>query len=170
MTHPQQASIAGSLQKDTNSAYGDNLEKQIAHKALEKIAYVCKRRMVLQLSQGVVKPFLWDGEWSTREELVKSISLQENSIFRIVVNSKMPYHGYIVRNPINDQFLDAFNKGKLPDHATLVPVMLNKNVVAMILGFCEKELVDEIDLLAWERIADEYASDIIDWSQRDEAA
>lgn len=165
-TNPENVSVI----KDQDTSFGGDLEKQAAHKSLERIAGICSRRMILQMHQGMLKPYHWEGDWSENPNVKNEIELAENSIFKIVCNTKMPYHGYVVRNDVNDRFLDAFNKGKLPDHATLIPVTLNKNVVAVILGFCEKERVDEIDLHLWERYADEYADAILEINRNTMAA
>ncbi|MAF91555.1 MAG: hypothetical protein CL674_09805 [Bdellovibrionaceae bacterium] len=167
--HPEDPKKVAQLKEEDNS-FGGDVEKQAAHKSLQRIAGICGRRMILQMHRGMLKPFHWEGDWTENPNVKKEVELAENSIFKIVCDTKMPYHGYVVRNDVNDLFLDAFNKGKLPDHATLIPVTLNKNVVAVILGFCEKERVDEIDLHLWERYADEYADAILEINRNHVAA
>jgi hypothetical protein len=138
-------------------------EEEMAYRALNQFADYFEKVMVLQVHQMMLKPYVWNDAWTQNKNMNANVDLSMGSIFRIVFTSRKPYHGYVVRNPINDSFFNAFNKGQLPEHATIVPVSLDGNLVAMILGFTSQQNADSLSLEECERIADNYAKDIKDF-------
>ena len=138
-------------------------EEEMAYRALNQFADYFEKGMVLQVHQMMLKPYVWNDAWTQNQNMNANVDLSMGSIFRIVFTSRKPYHGYVVRNPINDSFFNAFNKGQLPEHATIVPVSLDGNLVAMVLGFTSQQNADSLRLEECERIADNYAKDIKDF-------
>ena len=140
-------------------------EERIGYKALSDFSQYFDRVMILQPNQMLLKPSLWQGNWHYNKNSNANIDITMSSIFRIVFTSKKPYHGYVVRNQINDSFFNTFNQGELPDHATIVPVMIDNNLVGMILGFTDQHKADFVNLEDCERIAEKYASELLEFNK-----
>lgn len=139
-----------------------SVEDRLGYKALTDFSQYFDRVMILQPNQMLLKPTLWQGNWHHNKSANTNIDITMSSIFRIVFTSKKPYHGYVVRNQINDSFFITFNQGELPDHATIVPVMIDNNLVAMILGFTDQNKAEFVNLEDCERIAEKYAADLLE--------
>lgn len=117
--------------------------------------------MILIYQNNVLKALKWDSSWKKEAHAQASIDLKSASIFRIVFDTKFPYHGYVIPNPINDAFFHGWNQGKYPEHVTIVPILENKNIVGMLLGTCTKQAAQKFQVRHIESIAEECLTKVI---------
>ena len=112
------------------------------------------KSMILILKDRILKPWKWDTSWPKQPSTHNVILLNKPSVFRIVYKTKQKYHGYVVPNPVNDTFFQVWNKGKYPEHLSLLPLMTKEKVIkGMLLGITSKSkgkmiLLDKLDILA----------------------
>ncbi|GEM_PF-7085444 len=93
------------------------------------------------------------GEWPLDQNASLEVDLSNNSIFKIVNKTKHSYHGYMVANPINNAFLQAYNGGNLPEHITVVPVIEGNEIQSMIVGITSKFKAKKIKIQNLEEMA-----------------
>lgn len=136
---------------------------------INKLKRYFDQTMILNYENGVLKPLKWDGSWAKSTHTQKAIDLKLASIFRIVHDTKTPYHGQVFPNPINDAFFQAWNKGLYPQHITICPIIENKQIVGMILGACSSLASQKFQLRHIEAIADDCLESVIK-PQRSNAA
>ncbi|MFN7455435.1 MAG: hypothetical protein ACK5RO_12335 [Pseudobdellovibrionaceae bacterium] len=65
-------------------------------------------------------------------------SFEKPSFFRIVAQTKKPYHGYVLANEATEKFFEDWNSGKLPDHLTVSPLLVDENLLGFLVSFGEK--------------------------------
>lgn len=83
---------------------------------------------------GKLKVIASHGNWSPTESSVQMpIHLEEPSIFRIAVRTRLPYHGYVVPSETNEKFFQSWGLVGWPEHVTLVPIKENKKVFGVLL-------------------------------------
>lgn len=93
------------------------------------------KNMIWMTDGNQVLPFYWDTDFVPDPTAQKKpISLATPSIFRIVHRSHQPYHGYIVLNDINEEFVNNWNGGLVPEHITITPIIINSELHGMILS------------------------------------
>ena len=100
----------------------------------------------LEEKENILIPWQWNSYCQqmrgTQAQEEEKISLKERSVFRVVHRSQQPYHGYIVVSPVNQQFFNQWNGGGVPEHITICPILINKDIYiqmkGMILGFNNK--------------------------------
>ena len=69
------------------------------------------------------------------------VKIEKPSIFKMIVKSRSPYHGFIVNNETHKQFFTACGFSALPKHITLVPVFdKTKNIIGAYMGIADKHL------------------------------
>jgi hypothetical protein len=117
--------------------------------------------MILIYQNHTLKPLKWDSSWKKEAHTQDFIDLKSASIFRIVFDTKFPYHGYVIPNPINDAFFNGWNQGRYPEHVTIVPILENKNIVGMLLGTCSKIASQKFQVRHIETIAEECLKKVI---------
>jgi hypothetical protein len=93
--------------------------------------------------------------------MMNAILLDTPSIFRIVAQTKLPYHGYVRPSEVNDAFFNAFQNGKTPPHVTITPVKVKGVVCAMLLGLMVKGTGTHSMLSQMENLADDFAKTLI---------
>lgn len=162
---PEQA-IVTPITEGTKKEKAKNHEEQLAYECLDEMSRYFDRCMIFELHQMMLKPLVWKGNWHVNSNLNQNIDLSMSSIFRVVFTSKKPYHGYVVRNSVNDAFLNAFNQGELPDHATLVPVLIDNNLVAIVLGFTDQHSAERVKLEDCEVAADRYSKKLLEHNKK----
>lgn len=89
--------------------------------------------MILLVEGQNLQGFKAAGHWLSPSSEIK-ISLDEPSMFKIVNNSKHPYHGPASRGPTNDNFFKQCHSGTTPQHITIIPVMVQDDIIAMVVG------------------------------------
>lgn len=115
--------------------------------------------MILLFQNGQLKPWKWtELMHSVKGENTDPIDLNPASIFRIVFRTCLPYHGYVVPNPVNTAYFNAFFRGVTPKHVTIMPVLINKKVAGMILGLANHEMDLRKSLGEMEIIAAEFGT------------
>ena len=79
-------------------------------------------------------------EWSdSMEGPATPIGIDKPSIFKMVVHSKNPYHGFIIDNEQHKKFFTPWGFNNLPEHVTLVPVFDGeKNIIGAFMGLGDK--------------------------------
>lgn len=100
---------------------------------------------------------------SVKGETPEAINIKEPSIFRIAVRTCLPYHGYVRPSSVNLAFYNQFNRGIAPNHVTLIPILYNNHLIAMLMGLSNQEVsatVYKESLGKTQTIADAAASQI----------
>ncbi|MES2965905.1 MAG: hypothetical protein V4760_18635 [Bdellovibrionota bacterium] len=114
---------------------------ELASSALGRVLSKFDVGMILLFQNGLLKPWKWtEMMYSVKGDEPDPIDLDHASIFRIVFRTCLPYPGYVVGNPVNTQFFNAFHRGVTAKHATIMPVLINKKVAGMILGLANHEV------------------------------
>ncbi len=164
--------------QEINSAYkmaqssGQNspmAEKEIRHfddvgaYLLTELAKHFEKSMVLLFSKNRLSPWKHSEGWIRDGNKSPVIDLSSPSIFRIVNETKTSYHGRIVPNAINDSFFGTWNQGKYPEHITIAPVCISKDLVGMILGACSKVKGNSLNLAQIEQIGTQAGELLVKW-------
>lgn len=103
----------------------------------EKWSGFFDKSMHLSVAGEKIKITKTHGNWESNEKF--EFIANKPSIFKIALDSQKPYHGYIVSNSTNQEFFDKSNKGILPGHVTVCPVVDSQKVVSLYLGCTTKE-------------------------------
>ena len=92
--------------------------------------------MVLRVeSETEISALFIDERWIVSEvKGEQKISIAEPNIFRIVLRSSYPFHGPIADNSFNREFFNRWGFKELPEHATVVPIISDGEVIALLLG------------------------------------
>lgn len=117
--------------------------------------------LVLMFQGGKLKPWKWTEQLlSVKGDAPDAIPLEQASIFRIAYKTCMPYHGYVVPNAVNTAFFNAFNRGLAPKHVTIVPVLINGDLVGMLMGLSMDQVDYKTSLMAMEKLASEFGRNL----------
>ncbi len=71
----------------------------------------------------------------------------------MVVSTQKPFHGYISLNEINEKFFEDWNQGRIPDHVTITPILVEEKLVGMLVGFAEKSAYNKVSLHLAEKLS-----------------
>ena len=127
---------------------------QIGAQVLVQVQGVFESGMILLFQGGQLMPWKWsDLMLSVKGENPDAIQLEDPSVFRIVYRTALPYHGYVVTNPINQKFFNEFTRGMLPKHMTIIPVMIEKQMCGMLLAISNQDVQLRQSLRTMERLA-----------------
>lgn len=96
-------------------------------------AYPKTMFLVFDEARKTLIPLLWSDTFKAPTAIPK-IQLGSASIFEIVASTEKPFHGPVVPNEINTQFLTAWNEGAQPETMTIVPLAGAGHLRGMILG------------------------------------
>ncbi|MCX7979255.1 MAG: GAF domain-containing protein, partial [Bdellovibrionaceae bacterium] len=108
--------------------------------------------------EGKFLPIQWEG--GATPNTVSPIPLERPSIFRIVAKTHKPYHGYIVPNDINEKFFDDWNNSQIPDHVTIVPILMRDQLLGVLVSIGEKSAFTSASLKFAEKCASQLAQEI----------
>jgi hypothetical protein len=109
--------------------------------AFKKMHGIFQKGMLLIFQSGQLRPWRWTGNIIyAGKGKPNSIALETPSLFRIVYNTCLPYHGYVVASPVSTAFFAEFHGGRAPAHVTLMPIMVNGQVAGMLMGTTEEEV------------------------------
>lgn len=126
--------------------------------------------MILSFEKKHLRPWLYSDLFrSEKNNTLPTVEIETPSIFRIVVRTRLPYHGYVTPSPTNDAFFAAYFGGRLPKHATLVPVIVEEELFGILMGVAEKEVDYKNSLIQMERLADEMAQHLVRLKQSNAA-
>ncbi len=102
---------------------------------LNSIRVYFDKVIVFRFKSSSLFPMKWDDSWKPLGDPSSlRVKVDSPSIFRTCVTSLHPYHGRIVPNAVNTQFFNNWNGSQIPVHATLVPVIKEKKVIALVMG------------------------------------
>lgn len=143
------------------ASYGLNLNKstECVFKSMKKYF---DKSLILTLDENEthLKVFASDESFSLVKNKELQIPLGVPSIFNIVHSTIKPFHGYVSTNQINDKFFESWNESKIPSHVTITPLVYNKQLVGMIMGFAEKAGYTRESLKLAEKVSAEFISSL----------
>ena len=134
--------------------------EEVAETAFRGVVPPYQRAMMLVFQGGQLKPWKWTPEFSPKKERPDSIDLDKPSVFRIVYNTLLPYHGRVVTNDVNAKFFDQADGGRVPQHLTLVPVVVDRQIAAMLMAAADGEVNYRSSLALAERIGEQMSAAI----------
>ena len=92
-------------------------------------------------------------EWSdSMEGPANPVKIDKPSIFKMIANSKNPYHGFIIKNDQHSQFFASWGFAELPEHVTLVPLFnSSKEIIGAFMGISNKMIHQRHlkEIVAW---------------------
>lgn len=109
--------------------------------------------LTVNTNQGVL-PQIWSDNVIVSAQK-NPLSLTQPSMFNVVAKTLKPYHGYVVPNEINDQFFAVWNESSVPDHITIVPIVIKKKLCGFLMGVGPKSAYNKNSLKLSEKIADQ---------------
>ena len=113
------------------------------------------KTMILTFVGGILKPWRWDDSWGHPSDQTQVIAVGDPSMFRIPIQTQTPYHGYVVKSPVHDAFFSEWSPKALPEHVTILPMIVDGNVTGLVLGVVKQNKVSRIRLEDVESIAKE---------------
>ncbi|GEM_PF-1371582 len=143
----------------------DKIKKKNSSVINEKIKLVLsemkayfEKSMILTLDEdeSQLTAFAWDENFKGIKDTSSRFPLKTPSIFNIVAATQKPFHGYISLNEINEKFFEDWNQGKIPDHVTITPIIVNEKVAGMLMGFAEKSAYNKASLNLAEKLSTEF--------------
>lgn len=112
--------------------------------------------LTVNTTQGVL-PQIWSDNVIVSAQK-NPVSLAQPSMFNVVAKTLKPYHGYVVPNEINDQFFAVWNESSVPDHITIVPIVIKKILCGFLMGIGPKTAYNKNSLKLSEKITDQIRS------------
>ncbi|MGE3975184.1 MAG: hypothetical protein AB7F59_11730 [Bdellovibrionales bacterium] len=123
----------------------------------EKMRTHFEKSMILLMSGPHLQPYQWDPSWTANNSYPFEVSLQTPSVFKIVVDSVQPYHGYMRPSAVNDSFFKRWNNGQYPAHLTAVPISVQNDMLGILVGISQQEKTDLTSLNQCQALAHEIA-------------
>jgi hypothetical protein len=138
------------------------------------VANICvqfEHAMVLNYDNAVLKPAKWSELLlSIKGDNPDAVSLDQASIFRVAARTSLPYHGYVVSNPTNATFFNSFNRGQIPKHCTIMPVMIAGQLTAMLMGISNETIDFKGTLNSMEKLASDFSAQLERLREKQQAA
>jgi len=132
-----------------------NNYEEVVEVAFRKMADLFEKSVMLIFQGGELRPWRWTASVGRdQKNKASKISLETPSIFRIVFRTRLPYHGYVVGNPINSAFFAEMNAGEVPPHVTIMPVMIQDQIAGMLMGISNAPVDLRTSLRQMEHITD----------------
>ncbi|KYG65336.1 hypothetical protein AZI87_12350 [Bdellovibrio bacteriovorus] len=137
--------------KKKNAAILNERVKQI----LSEMKVHFEKSMILTLDEQETQmtAFAWDENFQGMKDTSMRFPLHTPSIFNIVASTQKSFHGYISLNEINEKFFEDWNQGRIPDHVTISPIIINEKLVGMLMGFAEKAAYNKVSLNLAEKLS-----------------
>ena len=136
----------------------DEISKQALHHLLRDF----KAAMVIVREKDGLIPWQWtEGFASPKNSTIESISSESPSIFSIVSHSKQPFHGSVRPSEENTKFFAAFGQAQMPQHASVVPVLIQGKIMAMIMGINDQPMDYRYTLPSLEKLAADIAIQVV---------
>jgi hypothetical protein len=141
------------MKKKNTTVIADKVKK-----TLSEMKAHFEKSMILSLDdqETQVTAFAWDENFQGVKDTSLRVPLKTPSIFNIVAATQKPFHGYISLNELNEKFFEQWNQGKIPDHVTISPIMMNEKLVGMLVGFAEKSAYNKVSLNLAEKLSGEF--------------
>lgn len=135
---------------------------ELSHQLFESLKTFFELSMVVAFNENEksVKVLVWDQQFSDKGSS-KTYSLEQPSFFRITKNTEKSYHGYPVNNEINEKFFEEWHAGDIPDHLTIVPLIVNGNIVGMLYSSGPKSSYTSQSLKFAQTKVNEWTKDVI---------
>lgn len=108
----------------------------------------------------LAKVIAWDTATSANSQ-AQPVDLRTASIFKIVVSTQKPFHGPVAANEVNSHFFSNWNNQQTPENLTIVPIISNDKVIAMVISFGQVSHYNRTTLQTAEKAADEFSGRII---------
>lgn len=167
---PMQPAVNSNVESSYGSTVAVNNIDLLVSDALSQLLVDFDQAVVL-LNEGLsLKPWRWQGNWSINATDNLQVDLLQRSIFKVVNQSKKPYNGYVVPNEINGSFFGPFLDGMYPEHCTIIPIIVNGDVLGMMMGLCNKSRGQSIDLDKFEKLGEQFATNFLQMKQMGRAA
>lgn len=117
-----------------------------------------EKSMILTLDdqETQIVAFAWDESFQEVQSMSTSFPLKKPSIFNIVSSTQKAFHGYISPNQINEDFFADWNQGRIPDHVTITPILVNEKLVGMLMGFGTKSTYNKASLNLAEKLSTDF--------------
>ncbi len=117
-----------------------------------------EKSMILTLDdlETQATAFAWDENFKGMKDTSARVPLKTPSIFNIVAATSKPFHGYVSLNEINEKFFEDWNQGRVPDHVTVAPILINDKLVGMLVGFAEKAAYNRTSLSLVEKLSTDF--------------
>jgi hypothetical protein len=121
-----------------------------------------EKTMILTLDEkeSQLVAFAWDDNFKGMKDPTVSVPLRVPSIFNIVASTQKSFHGYISLNEVNEKFFEDWNQGRIPDHVTIAPLIVEDKMVGMIMGFAEKSAYNKMSLNLAEKLSNEFVKNL----------
>jgi len=144
--------------KKKNTALINERVKQV----LSEMKAHFDKAMILTLDEQETQltAFAWDENFQGIKDTSMRVPLKTPSIFNIVASTQKPFHGYISLNEINEKFFEDWNQGRIPDHVTITPIVVNEKLVGMLMGFAEKSAYNKVSLNLAEKLSADFIKGI----------
>lgn len=115
--------------------------------AFEKMKTHFDRCLILSLSDDdqKAKVLFWDSLFQEPQQDFP-VQLRNSSIFYIAAKTAKPFHGPISINEENEKFFECWNRGKIPAHTTLIPIIVQDQVIALLMGIGESSAYNRATL------------------------
>lgn len=127
---------------------------------LEKLKPVFERGMVLLRQEGRLRPYQWDPSWPIDVTEKGDVELALQSLFKIVVESKHPFHGLARPSMPSDRFFKKWNKNQYPPCVTVLPLKAHDEVFGVLLAVATASKAPTIILTDWEKVAADLSAEL----------
>jgi hypothetical protein len=128
--------------------------------SLELWAPFFDRLAILLTQNGRMSLRYWQGMWSQRLRHGDSVTIDAPSVLKIVVDSGHPFHGRPSPSPANEKIFQWLCDGQYPEHLTIVPVFLAKELIAVVVGTCAPQRAANIKLAHLEQLSRQLADQL----------
>lgn len=117
-----------------------------------------QKYMLLSVSESgdEIIPVLWTENFNTGHTPGSYVfPIPNPCIFKIVSGTMKPFHGYITPNETNEKFFEDWMQGQIPDHVTIVPIIVKDQMIGMVMAIGEQSCFNLPTLKFTEKIAAE---------------
>lgn len=119
-------------------------EDEVIAWAFQQLKQYFRYTWLLTLTSDNLMPWRWEQTITPADDsALQAIDLQQPSLFRIVLRTKMPYHGHIVDSPVNSSFFKGWGLKNNPAHVTAVPLLSGSHLIAILL--CAGDKPSDLD-------------------------
>ena len=114
-----------------------------------------EKSMILLFEGNKLRPWKWDSPWKlAKAEGLEAFDVSKACVFRVVRRTRLPYHGHLVKNEINEAFFAHWGHEELPKHVTICPIQYDSHLVGMIVSVGSKDCDTHQHLAFAERQTD----------------
>ncbi|MGE0631538.1 MAG: hypothetical protein AB7O96_03975 [Pseudobdellovibrionaceae bacterium] len=107
---------------------------------MNEMGQMFEKIMILSVAGLKTTPFKWSEHFGKKESAEpRTFDMSKKGFFRIVKTTHKPFHGYVVTNEANEQFIKEWLNGAVPKHMTIVPVMNDEELQGLLMGVELKE-------------------------------